>query len=160
MGAVAQSSYMFGVFVGAITLGNAADKYGRKVIFCWSALLQLIFGVAVAFVPSYYPFLVVRFLYGMFGSAGSYITGFVLTMEIVGASKRTFCGIMFQASFAIGIMLVAGWGYAIKDRQLLQVSIAFRADIRYHCKSPFISDFVWATRIASIGTLVADRRIS
>lgn len=121
MGAVAQSAYMFGVFIGAITLGNAADKYGRKVIFCWSAILQLILGVGVALVPTYYPFLVIRFLYGIFGSAGSYITGFVLTMELVGASKRTFCGVMFQASFAMGIMLVAGWGYVIKDRQLLQV---------------------------------------
>lgn len=121
MGAVAQSSYMFGVLFGAITLGSAADKYGRKTIFCWSATLQLILGVVVAFVPEFYSFLVVRFLYGIFGSAGSYITGFVLTMELVGPSKRTPCGIAFQGAFAIGFMLVAGWGAIIKDRQLLQV---------------------------------------
>lgn len=121
MGAVAQSVFMFGVFTGAVTLGNAADKYGRKAVFCWSALLQLILGVAVAFTPEYYSFLVVRFFLGIFGSAGSYITGFVLTMELVGASKRTSCGITFQAAFAGGIMLVAGWGALIKDRQWLQV---------------------------------------
>lgn len=120
MGAVAKSAYMFGVFTGAVTLGSAADKYGRKVIFCWSAVLQLILGVAVAFIPEYYTFLIVRFLYGIFGSAGSYITGFVLTMELVGPSKRTICGIAFQAAFALGIMLVAGWGAIIADRQLLQ----------------------------------------
>lgn len=78
-------------------------------------------GVAVAFVPEYFSFLVVRFLYGIFGSAGAYITGFVLTMELVGPSKRTPCGVAFQAAFAGGIMLVAGWGALIKDRQLLQV---------------------------------------
>lgn len=121
MGAVAQSSYMFGVFFGAITLGSAADKYGRKTIFCWSATLQLILGVLVAFIPEFYSFLVVRFLYGIFGSAGSYITGFVLTMELVGQSKRTPCGIAFQGAFAFGFMLVAGWGAIIKDRQLLQI---------------------------------------
>ncbi|KRT83083.1 membrane transporter, partial [Oryctes borbonicus] len=121
MGAVAQSSYMFGVFFGAITLGSAADKYGRKTIFCWSATFQLILGVLVAFTPEFYSFLVIRFLYGIFGSAGSYITGFVLTMELVGPSKRTPCGIAFQGAFAIGFMLVAGWGAIIKDRQLLQV---------------------------------------
>ncbi len=81
----------------------------------------MILGVGVAFVPYYYPFLVVRFLYGIFGSAGSYITGFVLTMELVGPSKRTPCGVAFQATFATGIMLVAGWGALIKDRQLLQI---------------------------------------
>lgn len=121
MGAIAQTTYMFGVFTGAVVLGGLADKVGRKRIFCISALLQLILGVAVAFVPTYIPFLIVRFLYGMFGSAGSYITGFVLTMELVGPSKRTPCGIAFQAAFALGIMLVAGWGALIPDRLLLQV---------------------------------------
>lgn len=121
MGAVAQSVFMFGVFTGAITLGNAADKFGRKIVFCWSALLQLILSILVAFAPEYYSFLVVRYLLGIFGSAGSYITGFVLTMELVGPNKRTICGVAFQAAFAGGIMLVAGWGALIKDRQLLQV---------------------------------------
>lgn len=140
-GAIAQTIYMLGVFTGAVTLGGLADKIGRKKVFCWSATLQLILGVAVAFVPEYYSFLFVRFLYGIFGSAGSYITGFVLTMELVGPSKRTPCGVAFQAAFAGGIMLgkkihriefqiiiivkiiflVAGWASIIKDRQLLQV---------------------------------------
>ncbi|XP_059474106.1 organic cation transporter protein [Neocloeon triangulifer] len=121
MAAVAQSAYMFGVFTGAVVLGSLADKYGRKTIFCISAVLQLIFGVGVAFCPDFYSFLVVRFIYGIFGSAGAYITGFVLTMELVGPSKRTICGISFQAAFATGVMLVAAWGALISDRLLLQV---------------------------------------
>lgn len=119
--AIAQSAYMLGVFTGAITLGGLADKIGRKTVFCWSAVLQLVFGVGVAFIPYYIPFIVVRFIYGIFGSAGSYITGFVLTMELVGPSKRTSCGISFQAAFAAGIMLVASWGAIIPDHKWLQV---------------------------------------
>lgn len=121
MGAVAQSMYMFGVFTGAVTLGSMADKYGRKPVFCWSAVLQLILGVGVAFSPNYYSFIIIRYIYGIFGSAGSYIPGFVLTMELVGPSKRSMCGISFQAAFAFGIMLVAAWGSFIKDRQILQI---------------------------------------
>ncbi|XP_013192131.1 organic cation transporter protein isoform X1 [Amyelois transitella] len=121
MGALAQTIYMMGVFTGAVVLGSMADKYGRKTIFCWSGVLQLVFGVLVAFMPEYYSFLVIRFLYGVFGSAGSYITGFVLTMEIVGPSKRTACGVAFQATFAVGIMIVAGWGALIDDRKVLQI---------------------------------------
>lgn len=121
MGAVAQSSYMFGVFAGAVTLGSMADKYGRKIIFYVSAVAQLLLGVVVALVNNYYVFLVIRFLYGIFGSAGAYITGFVLTMELVGSSKRTVCGILFQLAFAMGFMLVAVWGVVIKDRMWLQI---------------------------------------
>lgn len=79
MGAVAQSIYMFGVFTGAVVLGNMADKYGRKPVFCWSALLQLILGIGVAFTPNYIMFLIIRYLYGIFGSAGSYIPGEYIT---------------------------------------------------------------------------------
>ncbi|XP_071444216.1 organic cation transporter protein [Hetaerina americana] len=121
MGAVAQSAYMFGVFTGAVVLGSLADRYGRKKIFYISAVLQLLLGVGVAFVPEYYSFLFIRYLFGIFGSAGSYITGFVITMELVGPSKRTICGISFQAAFAVGVMLVAFWGFLIPDRQLLQI---------------------------------------
>lgn len=120
-GSLAQTMYMFGVFTGAIVLGGMADKYGRKVIFCLSGVLQLILGVVVAFIPEYWTFLVIRYLFGIFGSAGAYIPGFVLTMEIVGSSKRTACGVAFQATFAFGIMLVAGWGALIDNRQILQV---------------------------------------
>ncbi|GFG35119.1 hypothetical protein Cfor_09607 [Coptotermes formosanus] len=121
MGAVAQASYMFGVFTGAVVLGSMADKYGRKIILYVSAVLQLALGVGVAFVSEYYSFLVIRFLYGIFGSAGAYITGFVLSMEIVGPSKRTIVGVAFQAFFAAGVMLVAFWGFLIKDRFVLQI---------------------------------------
>lgn len=121
MGSLAQTIYMLGVFTGAVVLGGLADKVGRKPIFCWSGVLQLIFGIIVAFMPEYWSFVSIRFLYGIFGSAGSYITGFVLTMEIVGPSKRTICGVAFQAAFAAGIMLVAGWGALIDDKQVLQI---------------------------------------
>ncbi|KAL6262289.1 hypothetical protein P5V15_007383 [Pogonomyrmex californicus] len=121
MGAVAQSSYMLGVFMGAVILGSMADKYGRKIIFYVSAVAQLLLGVLVAFVNNYYVFLVLRFLYGIFGSAGAYITGFVLTMELVGPSRRTVCGILFQLAFATGFMLVALWGAVLKDRMWLQI---------------------------------------
>jgi len=96
MGAIVQTVFMLGVFTGAVTLGGLADKVGRKTVFCWSALFQLIIGVGVAFIPEYFSFMVARYLLGIVGSAGAYICGFVLTMELVGPSKRTVCGITFQ----------------------------------------------------------------
>jgi hypothetical protein len=45
----------------------------------------------------------------------------VSAMEIVGPSKRTMIGVAFQAFFALGVMLVAFWGFLINDRFVLQV---------------------------------------
>ncbi|XP_013149680.1 PREDICTED: organic cation transporter protein-like, partial [Papilio polytes] len=69
MGAITQMVYMLGVFTGAVVLGGMADKYGRKTIFCWSGVLQLIFGVLAAFIPEYWSFLLTQYLYAIFGSA-------------------------------------------------------------------------------------------
>lgn len=128
MGAAAQTAYMFGVVVGSIVLGRLCDKLGRKTVFVWSGILQLIFGASVGFVTEYYTFIVIRFIYGIFGS-GSYIAGFVLTMELVGPSRRTICGVTFQIMFAFGIMVLAGWGYLIDNRFYLQVIYGLHAVI-------------------------------
>lgn len=126
MGATAQTAYMFGVVIGSLVLGRLSDKFGRRTAFLWSGILQLIFGASVAFATDYYSFVGLRFFYGIFGS-GSYIAGFVLTMEIVGPSKRTICGVVFQIMFALGIMLLAAWGYLIDNRFYLQILYALHA---------------------------------
>ena len=54
-------------------------RYGRKVIFYTSGILQLIAGLACAFVGNIYAYAAALFFYGMFGSGGSYIAGFVLS---------------------------------------------------------------------------------
>lgn len=123
MGALAQSVYMLGVFFGAITCGTLADKYGRKTVFCWSALFQLFISTGIALVSNYNLFLCILFFYGIAGSAGAFVTGFVLTMELVGPSKRTVCGLMFQVMFAVGIMLVPVWASVFSDATTLQLVI-------------------------------------
>ncbi|CAH0399845.1 unnamed protein product [Chilo suppressalis] len=128
MGAFAQTSYMFGVIIGSLALGRLSDKFGRKTAFVWSGVLQLIFGASVAFATDYYTFVAIRFLYGIFGS-GAYIAGFVLTMELVGPNKRTVCGVVFQIMFAVGIMLLAAWGYLLDNRFYLQILYALHAAI-------------------------------
>ncbi|CAH1402020.1 unnamed protein product [Nezara viridula] len=123
LGALSKSIFMLGVFTGSFTLGILADKYGRKKTQCCTQTIQLIISIGIAFINNYYVYLVASFLYGVFGSAGSYIPAFVIAMELVGPSKRTTWGLVFQAMFAVGIMLVALWAYLIPDYFTLQVVI-------------------------------------
>lgn len=123
MGALVQSAYMFGVFFGAVVCGALGDKYGRKTVFCWSALFQLLISVGIAFVNNYTLYLVALFFYGIVGSAGAFVTGFVLSMELVGPSKRTICGLLFTVLFTSGIMLVPFWASLIPDAFILQLVV-------------------------------------
>lgn len=56
------------------------NRFGRKRIFCISAVAQLILSVGVAFINNYWFFIITTYVYGIFGSSGSYISGFVLSM--------------------------------------------------------------------------------
>jgi OCT family organic cation transporter-like MFS transporter 16 len=56
-----------------------------------------------------------------------FIFYYITAMELVGASKRTVCGVSFQAAFATGVMLVAAWGSVIADRQILQLVYGLHA---------------------------------
>ncbi|CAL8116231.1 unnamed protein product [Orchesella dallaii] len=124
MRALLQSVYMFGVGLGAYILGSMADTMGRKPILYLSGIFQLIFGIICAFMPYYSLLAVSLFFYGAFGSGGAYVTGFVLSMELVGASKRTVCGTAFSFTFALGVMLVALWAFLIPNFQVLQIVYA------------------------------------
>ncbi|XP_044762229.1 organic cation transporter protein-like isoform X2 [Coccinella septempunctata] len=126
MGSVSQSIFMFGILIGCIILNNLADRIGRKPVFCWAASICFVSGVCVAFTTQYYLFLFLRFILGMTSVPGT-TTGFVLTMELVGPNKRAAVGVGYQAVFACGIILVAFWGYIIKDRQFLQISYGMHA---------------------------------
>lgn len=42
-------------------------------------------------------------------------------MELVGATKRSACGLTFQFTFAVGVILVAFYGWLVPDRFLLQI---------------------------------------
>lgn len=53
-------------------------RYGRKKIFYISAIGQLAAGVSVAFVKNYVTFVTLTYIYGIFGSSGAFITGYVL----------------------------------------------------------------------------------
>ncbi|ODM92283.1 Organic cation transporter protein [Orchesella cincta] len=125
--ALIQSFYMGGVLLGAFTLGPLADKFGRKTIFYISGLIQLCAGLACAFISNFYVYCGILLLYGCFGSGGAYVTGFVLTMELVGPSKRTLCGTAFSAAFAIGVMMDAVWGAMIKNVMILQAVFALHS---------------------------------
>ncbi|KAI8489725.1 hypothetical protein Bbelb_326310 [Branchiostoma belcheri] len=117
-----QAIFMLGVMSGAVVFGNLADRFGRRKIFIVCMVGECLSGIVNAFLPNYAAWLLFRFLVG-FTSNGSYVVAFSYVMEIVGATRRTICGIFVQMWFAGGIMLLSLLAYFIREWHMLQLTM-------------------------------------
>jgi len=61
-----QTILIVGMMFGAIICTILSDKFGRKPILLFSQWATVIVGVANAFAPNYYFFIVLRFFVGIF----------------------------------------------------------------------------------------------
>uniref|UniRef100_A0A3B4X0Y7 Solute carrier family 22 member 3 n=1 Tax=Seriola lalandi dorsalis TaxID=1841481 RepID=A0A3B4X0Y7_SERLL len=107
-------------FQGKLVVGP--DRFGRKMSFLMSNLLNGIAGILVAVAPDYVSLLIFRTLYG-FGVKGGWVAGYVLITEIVGVEYRRTVGVLYQMFFSVGILLLPLLAYFITDWRWLQVVI-------------------------------------
>ncbi|XP_032398408.1 solute carrier family 22 member 2 [Etheostoma spectabile] len=117
-----QATLNVGFLVGSITVGYLADRFGRKLSFMMSSLMNGITGILMAVAPNYVSLLVFRTLYGL-GVKGGWMAGYVLITEIVGVEYRRTVGVIYQMFFSIGILLLPLLAYFIADWRWLQVVI-------------------------------------
>ncbi|XP_025965609.1 solute carrier family 22 member 3 [Dromaius novaehollandiae] len=117
-----QAILNLGFLAGAFTLGYAADRYGRILIYLLSCLGVGICGIIVAFAPNFTVFLIFRFLQGVFGK-GTWMTCYVIVTEIVGSDQRIL-GIVIQIFFTLGIMILPGISYWVPNWQGIQLAIS------------------------------------
>ncbi|ESO89316.1 hypothetical protein LOTGIDRAFT_106549 [Lottia gigantea] len=117
----AQMIFMGGYFFGAFVTGAISDRFGRKVTLYGSILLVLAGGLGLAWADDFIVFVLLRFVNGT-ATAGVFTTCFVLSVEIVGPSKRAFTGIVIEFFFAIGMIIYAGMGYFIRDWHYLEIA--------------------------------------
>ncbi|KAK2531440.1 Slc22a3 [Columba guinea] len=119
---LSQAILSLGFLTGSFTLGYAADRYGRLLIYLLSCLGVGICGIIVAFAPNFTVFLIFRFLQGVFGK-GTWMTCYVIVTEIVGSDQR-IVGIVIQVFFTLGIMILPGIAYLVPTWQGIQLVIS------------------------------------
>uniref|UniRef100_A0A3P8Z2X0 Solute carrier family 22 member 3 n=1 Tax=Esox lucius TaxID=8010 RepID=A0A3P8Z2X0_ESOLU len=116
-----QATLNVGFLVGSITFGYLADRFGRKVSFLVSNLLNGVSGILVAVAPNYTSMLVFRTVFG-FAVKGGWMSGYVLINEIVGVKYRRMVGVVLQMFFSVGILILTLIAYIITDWRWLQVT--------------------------------------
>ncbi|XP_069954916.1 organic cation transporter protein-like [Cherax quadricarinatus] len=128
---------MTGMLVGAIVIGDLADRFGRKKGILVSALLLSTSGVISAVSPNYYVFLLMQFFTGA-GSSGLILVIYVLAVEFIGVKWRAFCGINIQIPFALGEAMTGVLAVFIRDWRWLQLAVTAPAFlfISYTCLLP------------------------
>ncbi|KAE8750374.1 hypothetical protein FOCC_FOCC002933 [Frankliniella occidentalis] len=117
---VAQMVLMFGVLVGNIIFGAAADRWGRRTPLLVAIVVQAVMGVITAFAPFLSVFMILRFLVAV-------ATG----MEVVGGPWRTVVPILYQIPFSLGVFFMAGVAYYLRSWRDLQLALGL-------CSVPFV----------------------
>ncbi|XP_067674877.1 organic cation transporter protein-like [Haliotis asinina] len=125
---LANSILMAGLLCGSLVLGVISDIIGRKPTLMVAILLHIGTGVGTAFAPNYVAFVILRFFNGA-SNIGLFIPSFVIVMELVGPAKRTLGGMVIQTFWAVGLFIVGGLAYFIRDWHHLQLAISVPAVI-------------------------------
>jgi len=106
--------------IGSWVFGNLAEKIGRKKVLFLTILGSCFSGLGYTLAPEFYSFAFFRGLTALC-CQGTIISGYVLSMEIVGISARSFVGLAIAPFFAVGCALLAGLAFFIRDWRALSL---------------------------------------
>ncbi|XP_028174631.1 carcinine transporter-like, partial [Ostrinia furnacalis] len=103
-----------GGIIGNYIFGYLQDTIGRKPSFFIYLLIECIFGVATAFAQNYIVWIIYRIGVG-FTVPAIMATPYVLAIELVGPRCRTLCTILSNIAYSLGLIMLAGVVYLIRD---------------------------------------------
>ncbi|XP_041376643.1 solute carrier family 22 member 6-like [Gigantopelta aegis] len=121
LGKLSQTLVMVGMFLGAFFLPALADCFGRKRLHVGANFLSLIVVVAMAFVPNFIGFSVLRVFIGVFNQ-GYVIPMFIMMIELFPPQQRELIGFSSSFLWGISVVLITPIAYFIMlDESLLWV---------------------------------------
>jgi SP family arabinose:H+ symporter-like MFS transporter len=111
---LAFSSLLFGCVFGSFLAGRLTDRYGRKRMLVWVALLFAVTSIATALAPNFALFVSARFLGGL-AVGGVSLLSPMYVAEVSPASIRGRMCTFYQLSIIIGILISYGINYLLRN---------------------------------------------
>ncbi|XP_054863188.1 solute carrier family 22 member 13-like [Amphiprion ocellaris] len=118
--AVSQSISMAGILIGALVYGMISDRFGRRFAILLAISFLLVFGVATAFSPNIYVYMVFKF-FCVTSSVSMTMNVSVLALEWADPSKAALCTMVILCFSGIGQMSLSGIAYLIHNWRILQL---------------------------------------
>ncbi|XP_036914725.1 solute carrier family 22 member 2 [Sturnira hondurensis] len=117
-----QSAVNAGFFIGSMSIGYIADRFGRTPCLLVTILINAVAGVLLAVSPTYAWTFIFRLIQGLVSKA-SWLIGYILITEFIGQSYRRTVGILYQAAFTVGLVVLSGVAYALPHWRWLQLTV-------------------------------------
>ncbi|XP_072113813.1 organic cation/carnitine transporter 2-like [Mobula birostris] len=117
------SVFFIGVLLGSIISGHLSDRHGRKPVLFGAIAMRSTACFLQLASQSWEMFCILHFFVGL-GDVSSYLTAFVLGIEILGKSERAaFSTLGICVFFAIGYILLPVLAYLIRDWKMLLLTL-------------------------------------
>lgn len=108
------SSLLFGCVIGSVIAGQLTDRYGRRRILLWVAVLFAATSVATGLAPTFTAFVLARLIGGL-AVGGASILSPMYVAEISPPSLRGRMGTLYQLSIVIGVLISYCINYALRN---------------------------------------------
>lgn len=111
---IAFSSLLFGCILGSFAAGQMADRYGRRRVLLWAAIVFILTSIGTGLASNFTFFLVARFLGGLAVGAASMLSPMYVA-EVSPAAIRGRMGTLYQLSIVVGILLSYAINYLLRN---------------------------------------------
>jgi sugar porter (SP) family MFS transporter len=108
------SSLLFGCVLGSFLAGRLTDRFGRKRMLVWVALLFVATSVATALAPNFPVFILARFIGGLAVGGVSLLSPMYVS-EVAPPSIRGRMGTVYQMSIVIGLLSSYSINYLLRN---------------------------------------------